>query len=64
MNNAPQQIQQSLNNNNGVPQKPGTGQMINSQPDQQPQRLNNNRPKKTANPNQQIQMDSIPAKPQ
>jgi tetratricopeptide (TPR) repeat protein len=64
LNNTAQQIQQSLNNNNGVPQKPGTGQMINSQPDQQPQRINNNRPKKTANPNQQIQMDSIPAKPQ
>lgn len=64
MNNALQQIQQSLNNNNGVPQKPGTGQMINSQQSQQPQRLNNNRPKRTANPNQQIQMDSIPAKPQ
>jgi hypothetical protein len=62
VNNTPQQPS-SLPNNNGIPQKPGSDQMMNPQQGQ-PQRLNNNRPQRKPNPNQQLQVESIPTKPQ
>ncbi len=65
VNNAQQQTSQSFNTN-GPPPKPGSGQMNNpqSQPSQ-PQKMNNNRPQRKGNlNNQQMQLDSIPSKPQ
>jgi hypothetical protein len=63
VNNPPQQPSSQPLNNNGVPQKPGSGQMMNPQQGQT-QRLNNNRPQRKPNPNQQLQVESIPTKPQ